>query len=134
VAAPTSGNENGVKITSSKQFLVFRINFGKALSAGDVVSFKVYFVQPQDVTAAIPFKARSEANNARSSDNGRAYTALDGTGTSFGYGKWFVCSFTLQQINGTDPTSMWCYLTYPSGASYTGLTMYIDDVTVTKAN
>ena len=134
VSAPENGNKYGVKITSSKQYLVFRINFGKALSAGDVVSFKVYFVQPQDVTAAIPFKARSEANNARSSDNGRAYTALNGTGTSFGYGKWFVCSFTLQQISGTDPTSMWCYLTYPSGASYTGLTMYIDDVTVTKAN
>ena len=133
ISAPASDNEYGVKITSSKQFLVFRINFGKALSAGDVVSFKVYFVQPKGVTDAIPFKARSEFNNARSGDNVRAYTALDGNDTSFGYGKWFVCSFTVQQVNGNDPTSMWCYLTYPSGASYTGLTMYIDDVTLTKA-
>jgi hypothetical protein len=133
MSAPESGNDYGVKITSSKQFLVFRLNFGKALSAGDIVSFKVYFAQPKDVTVAIPFKARSEFNNARSGDNVRAYTALDGNDTSFGYGKWFVCSFTAQQVNGNDPTSMWCNLTYPSGASYTGLTMYIDDVTVIKA-
>jgi hypothetical protein len=133
MSAPESGNDYGVKITSSKQFLVFRLNFGKALSAGDIVSFKVYFAQPKDVTDAIPFKARSEFNNARSGDNARDYTALDGTKTSFGYDKWFVVNFTLVQVNGNDPTSMWCYLTYPSGASYTGLTMYIDDVTVIKA-
>jgi hypothetical protein len=133
VSAPENGNKYGVKITSSKQYLVFRLSFGKALSAGDVVSFKVYFVQPKGVTSNIPFNASSELNNVRKGC-ARSYTLLTGESTSFGYGKWFIANFTLVQVNSADPTSMWCNLTYPSGASYTGLTMYIDDVTVTKAN
>ena len=129
VSAPENGNKYGVKITSSKQYLVFRLNFGKALSAGDVVSFKVYFVQPQDVTVNIPLNASSELNNVRKSCK-RTYTTLTGESTNFGYGKWFVANFTLVQVNSADPTSMWVNLTYPSGAAYTGLTMYIDDVNV----
>ncbi|MBR3863580.1 MAG: hypothetical protein IKJ19_00480 [Clostridia bacterium] len=139
---PTVGENNayGVKIEadSNKAALVFRINFGKQLSAGDEISFNIYVKQPTSVTDAsklMRLNAKPEYTTTtatRGSSN--MVKAFSGASTSFKYETWLTVTFTLTKVNANDPNGIWVGMEYPSGiTNYSGVIAYIDNVVYTKA-
>jgi hypothetical protein len=139
VPAPEENNRYGVKIEAdaNKAALAFRVNFGKQLGAGDKVSFKIYVKQPASVTDTAKLmrlnaKPEYTATTATRGDN--MVRVYSGAATTFEYDTWLTCTFTLTQVNDTDPNGIWVGMEYPSGVSeYSGVVAYIDDVCYAKA-
>jgi hypothetical protein len=141
ITATDTANKYGVKVVADagKSALVFRINFGKQLSAGDKISFKIYVKTPASVTdpakQLMRLNGKSEYTATTATRGSNMTRVYSGASTSFKYETWLTCTFTLTQVNSNDPNGMWVGMEYPSGiTNYTGVVAYIDDVTLTKAN
>jgi hypothetical protein len=140
IAATDATNKYGVKIVAAtgKSALVFRIHFGEQLSVDDKISFKIYVKQPEsvtDTTKLMRLNAKSEYTATTATRGDNMDKAYSGAATSFKYDTWLTCTFTLTQAETNNPNGIWVGMEYPNGISdYTGLTMYIDDVTLIKAN
>ncbi|MBQ3571800.1 MAG: hypothetical protein IJA15_03115, partial [Clostridia bacterium] len=127
-------NKYGVKIVAdaSMSALVFRINFGKQLSAGDKISFNIYVKQPTSVTDAsklMRLNAKPEYTTTTATRGSNMVKAFSGASTSFKYETWLTVTFTLTQVNGNDPNGIWVGMEYPSGiTTYSGVVAYIDNI------